>query len=98
MSQLPNKQLVRLLLDKIAEAITEIEVSNSFTLATAGQLITMDGTIWPETRVAVWHFIEKVWECSTFAGDAEPPARTNAISPIAFDEQEGMGDLWSRTS
>jgi hypothetical protein len=95
MSQLPNKQLARLLLDKIAEAITEIEVSNSFTLATAAQLITMD-TIWPETRVAVWHFIEKVGECSTFAGDAEP--RTNAISPIAFDEQKGMGDLWSRTS
>jgi hypothetical protein len=22
----------------------------------------------------------------------------NAIAPIAFDEQEGMGDLWSRIS
>ena len=62
MSQLPNEQFARLLLDKIAEAISEIEVSNSFTLATAGQLITTEDTIWPETRVAVWQFIEKVWE------------------------------------
>ena len=53
MSQLRNEQFARLLLDKIAEAITDIEVSNSFTLATAGQLITMEDTIWPETRVAV---------------------------------------------
>jgi hypothetical protein len=62
MSQLPNEQLARVLLDKVAEAITEIEVGNSFTLATAGQLITMEDAIWPETRVAVWQFIEKVWE------------------------------------
>jgi hypothetical protein len=62
MSQLPNEQFARLLLDKIAEAITEIEVSNSFTLATVGQLITMEDAIGPETRVAVWQFIEKVWE------------------------------------
>ncbi|MBB6409232.1 hypothetical protein [Mesorhizobium sangaii] len=53
MSQLPNVQFARLLLEKIAEAIPEIEVSNSFTLATAGQLITMEDAIWPEARVAV---------------------------------------------
>ncbi|MBB6414278.1 hypothetical protein [Mesorhizobium sangaii] len=62
MSQLPNEQFARLLLDKIAEAITEIEASNSFTLATAGQLVTREDTIWPEMRVAVWQFIEKVWD------------------------------------
>ena len=62
MSQLPNEQLARLLLDKVAEAITEIEVEQLHTLATAGQLITAEDTIWPQTRVAAWQFIEKVWE------------------------------------
>jgi len=95
MSQLPNNSPA---CDKIAEAITEIEVSNSLALATTGQLITMADTIWPETRVAVWQFIEKLWESPTFAGEAESPAHTNAIAPIAFDGQEGMGNLWSRRS
>ena len=95
MSQLPNNSPACY---KIAEAITEIEVSNSLALATTGQLITMAGTIWRETRVAVWQFIEKLWECPTFAGEAVSPARANATAPMAFDDQEGMADIWSRRS